>query len=164
MSLPESLKGSHMKNVNHAAMVLGLTALILQSCATSQTPHQGSCGKTPKLELESLTMFPDPLPEARKIDQWRAIIRSDSSAICHATLAVVAIVEDGKTEPITLEKQAELSLGANNIVLYTIDSHRLSGKEVCFEMTAHINGNKAPIEAPRRACARTIDRGWWSMR
>ena len=145
-------------------MVLGLTALILQSCATSQNPHQGSCGKTPKLELESLTMFPDPLPEARKIDQWRAIIRSDSSDICHATLAIVAIIEDGKTEPITLQKQAELSLGANNTVLYALDSYRLSGKEVCFEMTAYINGNKAPLEAPRRTCARTIDRGWWSMR
>ncbi len=109
-------------------------------------------------------MFPDPLPEARKIDQWRAIIRSDSSDICHATLAIVVIVEDGKTEPITLEKQAELSLGANNILLYTIDSYRLSGKEVCFEMTAYINGNKAPIEAAQRTCVRTIDRGWWSMR
>jgi hypothetical protein len=142
-----------VKKAKHAAMVLGLTALILQSCATSQTPHQGSCGKTPKLELESLTMFPDPLPEARKIDQWRAIIRSDSSDICHAILAIVAIVEDGKTEPITLEKQAELSLGANNILLYTIDSYRLSGKEVCFEMTAYINGNKAPIDAAQRTCA-----------
>lgn len=106
-------------------------------------------------------MFPDPLPEARKIDQWRAIIRSDSSDICQATLA---IVEHGKTEPITLEKQAALTLGANNILLYTIDSYRLSGKEVCFEMTASIKGNKAPIEAPHRTCARTIDQGWWSMR
>src|SRR4030095_8249879 len=125
MSLPETLKGSHVKNVNHAAMMLGLTALILQSCATSQTPHQGSCGKTPKLELESLTMFPDPLPEARKIDQWRATIRSDSSDICHATLAIIATVEDGKTEPITLAKQAELSLGGNNILLYGIARSRL---------------------------------------
>lgn len=106
-------------------------------------------------------MFPDPLPEARKIDQWRAIIRSDSSDICQATLV---IVEHGKTEPITLEKQAVLTLGANNILLHTIDSYRLSGKEVCFEMTASIKGNKAPIEAPHRTCARTIDQGWWSMR
>jgi hypothetical protein len=161
MSLSETLKESHVKKAKAAAIAVGLTALILLSCATPQSPYQASCGKTPKLELESLRMFPDPIPEARKIDQWRAIIRSDGSDICHATLA---IVEDGKTEPITLEKQAQLSLGANNILLYSIDGYRLSGKEICFEMTAHINGNKAPIEAPRRACARTIDRGWWSMR
>lgn len=34
-------------------------------------------------------MIPDPFPEARKIDQWRAIIRSDSSDLCQTTLGVV---------------------------------------------------------------------------
>ena len=117
----------------------------------------GYCGKTPKLELMSSAMSPDPVPEARKIDQWRAIIRSDSSEICQTTLA---IVEVGQAEPTTREKQADLSIRANNILLYTIAGYRLNGNEVCFEMTAYINGNKVPIESPHPFYARTIDRGW----
>jgi len=138
-----------------------LTSL-LQACAsTEQTPHTGSCGKTPNLVLMSLAMFPDPLPEARKIDQWRAVIRSDSSDVCQTTLS---LVEAGAAEAITQQVQTELTLGANEVRLYSLDNYRLSGKEICFEVNAYINGQKVPLDAPRRSCARTIDSGWWSMR
>lgn len=151
-----------MKRNNYFTFLLVLFALILQSCAsTEQTPYMGSCGKSPNLELMSLTMFPDPLPEARKIDQWRAMIRSDSADLCQTTLT---IVEAGSTEPITHEVQTDLTLGANDVRLYSLDNYRLSGKEICFEVNAYIDGKKVPLDAPRRTCARTIDQGWWSMR
>jgi len=121
----------------------------------------GSCGKTPKLELMSLAMFPDPVPEARKIDQWRAIIRSDSSEICQTTLS---IFEAGSKELITHEVKTDLTLGANEVLLYSLDDYRLSSNEVCFEVNAYIAGTKVALESPRRFCARTIDSGWWSMR
>ena len=106
-------------------------------------------------------MFPDPLPEARKIDQWRAIIRSDGSDLCRTTLS---ITEAGADKAITPEKESELTLGANEMVLYSFDDYRLSGNEVCFEVSAYMSGKKVSVDAPRRFCARTIDRGWWSMR
>ena len=106
-------------------------------------------------------MVPDPLPEARKIDQLRAIIRSDSSAPCQAMLAVV---EAGAEKSVTPQQPAELSLGANEITVYSIEDYRLSGNEVCFEVRAHVREDKISLESRRPFCARTIDRGWWSMR
>jgi hypothetical protein len=140
---------------------LVLLASMLQSCTPAQNPYLGSCGWTPRLELISLAMFPDPLPEARKIDQWRAIIRSDSSDLCQTTLAVV---EADTYKMITAERETELSLGANEVIFYSVDSYRLSGNEICFEVSAYMHGNKISLDSPRRFCARTIDRAWWSMR
>ena len=140
---------------------LVLLASILQSCAPVQNPYLGSCGRMPRLELVSLAMFPDPLPEARKIDQWRAIIRSDSSDLCRTTLEVVEAKTD---KPVTPGRETELSLGANEVTLYSLETYRLSGKEICFEVSAYMNGNKISLDSPRRFCARTIDRAWWSMR
>lgn len=149
-----------MRNTQ-TALLLALFAWIAQSCAPAQNPYFTSCGKAPKLELVSLAMFPDPLPEARKIDQWRAVIRSDGSDLCETALAVR---QEGKGQSITLQTRAELSLGQNHVLLYADENYRLSGGEVCFEMSAHIGGKNVPIETARRFCARTIDRGWWSMR
>jgi hypothetical protein len=151
-----------VKRHPNLAFLFVLSASLFQACAmTQQTPHMGSCGKSPNLELVSLTMFPDPLPEARKIDQWRAMIRSDSADLCQTTLS---IAEAGSTEPITQEVRTELTLGTNEVRLYSLDNYRLSGKEICFEVNAYIDGKKVSLDAPRRSCARTIDQGWWSMR
>ena len=133
----------------------------LRPDAESLSRILGSCGKMPNLALVSLAMYRDPLPEARKIDQWRAIIRSDSSDICQTTLS---IVEVGNKELITHEVKTEVTLGANEVLLYSLDNYRLRGNEVCFEVNASIAGTKVALESPRPYCARTLDRGWWSMR
>jgi hypothetical protein len=70
----------------------------------------------------------------------------------------------GSKQLITHETLTDLSQGANQILLYSLDDYRLSGKELCFEVHVFIDGKKIPLDAPRRFCARTIDRGWWSMR
>ena len=136
-------------------------ALFIQSCAVAQSPHAGSCAKKPKLEVISLAMFPDPLPEARKIDQWRAIIRSDSTDLCQTALAVIEADTD---KIVTSEKQSEMTLGANEVTLYSLDDYRLSGTEICFEVSAYMNANELSLDSPRRFCARNVDGGWWSMR
>ena len=139
-----------------ASIVLGL-----YGCGALPSPYLGRCGKAPNLEVISLTMFPDPLPAARKIDQWRAMVRSDSAELCMTTLT---IVEAGEPVPVTQERQVELSLGANEILMYSVEDYRLTGNRICFELTGYVSGNKAAIESPRRYCARIIDKGWWSMR
>jgi len=121
-------------------------------CATSQLPIKAPAARRQSL-LDLLTMFPDPLPEARKIDQWRATIRSDSSDICHATLAIVAIVEDGKTEPITLESKPSFSLGANNILLYTIDSTPERERSLLRNDRFPSTATKLRSKAAQRTCA-----------
>jgi hypothetical protein len=139
-----------------------MLALFFLSCTgKSQIPYSGQCARAPKLELVSLALVPDPLPEARKIGQWRAIIRSDNSDVCRTLLAIVEVDTEKSVTP---EQNSDLSLGANEITLYSLDDYRLAGKEVCFGMIAFIGGEKLPVDSPKRFCARTIDRGWWSMR
>ena len=140
-----------------------LTSIVLglYGCGALPNPYLGRCGKAPNLEVISLTMFPDPLPAARKIDQWRAMVRSDSAELCLTTLT---IVEAETSVPVTQERQVELSLGANEILLYSVEEHRLTGSRICFELTGYISGNKVAVDSPRRYCARAIDKGWWSMR
>jgi len=150
-----------VKSIRRRALLFLAVASLLQACGASQTAYLGTCGKTPNLELTSLTMYRDPLPEARKIDEWRAIIRSDSSDVCQTTVTIA----DAETKRIiSLETKIDLTLGANEVPLYSIDDYRLSGKQVCFEVNAYINGNQAPLDSPRQFCARTIEKGWWSMR
>jgi len=150
-----------VKSIRRRALLFLAVASLLQACGASQTAYLGTCGKTPNLELTSLTMYRDPLPEARKIDEWRAIIRSDSSDVCQTTVTIA----DAETKRIiSLETKIDLTLGANEVPLYSIDDYRLSGKQVCFEVNAYINGNQAPLDSPGPFCARTIEKGWWSMR
>ena len=150
-----------MKPTDLLIFLLGVIVLTIQACAVVQNPYLGSCGKTPNLGLVSLAMYRDPLPEARKIDQWRAIIRSDGSDVCQTT---VSISEAESKKLITLETKTDLTLGDNEVLLYSLDDYRLSGVEVCVDVNAYINGIKVPLDSPRPNCARTIDRGWWSMR
>ncbi len=149
-----------MKTMNRPIALFGLIAMGLSACAVANS-YLGACGKKPNLEVVSLAMFPDPLPEARKIDQWRVIVRSDSAELCQTTLA---IIEEGKSQPITQERKVELTLGANEILFTSNDSYRMSGNRICFEITGYLDGTKAAIAAPRRFCARAIDKGLWSMR
>jgi hypothetical protein len=150
-----------VKRLQHLGLASVLLALALQSCGLWQKPRAGSCPKMPKLEVVSLAMIPDPLPEARKINQWRVIVRSDSSELCQATLG---IVEADTEKWVTPEQKSELSLGTNDVTFYALSDYRLSGTEVCFELIAHIGEDKISVDSRRRFCARTIDRGWWSMR
>jgi len=115
----------------------------------------------PNLELVALTMYRDPLPEARRIDQWRAIIRSDGQGVCRATLN---IVDGAKKELISHQAETELSLGTNEVILYSLDNYRLTGNEVCFEVNASIGADKVNLKSPQPFCARTMGSGWWSMR
>ena len=161
MTHSDSDEDPHVKPIRCRALFFIAVASLLQACGVAQTPYAGTCGKAPNLALTSLTMYRDPLPEARKIDEWRAIIRSDSSDVCQTTLNVVD-AENKKV--ISLDTKIDLTLGANEVPLYSIDDYRLSGNQVCFQINAYINGAQAPLESPRPFCARTIERGWWSMR
>ena len=150
-----------MMHSRYLASVLLSVAFYLQSCSVAQIPYTGACARSPDLEIVSLVMVPDPLPESRKIDQWRAIIRSDSPDLCNVTLGVVEASTD---KLVTIERQIEISLGANEATLLALEAYRLSGTEICFEVSAHMHGQPITLKSQRRFCARIIDRGWWSMR
>src|ERR1700746_1360028 len=116
-------------------------AIIFQSCIFRQGERAVSCGKEHKLEIVSLAIYPDPLPESRRIGQWRVRIRSDAPKECQTTIRVV---ETGTSDPITQEKLLVLSPGVNDISLSTAESYRLTGKERCFDAVIDRDGNKRP--------------------
>jgi hypothetical protein len=62
-------------------------------------------------------MYRDLLPEARKIDQWRAIIRSDRSDVCQTPLS---IAKAETKRMITREIKTDLALGENDVALYSL--------------------------------------------
>jgi hypothetical protein len=76
-------------------------AIVCQSCIFRQQERAVSCGKENKFEIVSLAIYPDPLPESRRIDEWRVRIRSDAPKECQTT---IRIVETGTSDPITQEK------------------------------------------------------------
>jgi hypothetical protein len=154
-------KGTEVRRIDYFIKLFVPLALMFQGCAVPQNPYVGSCSKVPKPEIISLAMSPDPLPEARRIDQWRVIIRSDSSDLCQATLDVV---ESNTGKVITEEKPSEITLGANEIFLNSLEDYRLSGDLICFEVNAYIGGTKVAIKSSRRFCARRFNRSWFSMR
>ena len=120
-----------------------------------------ACGNEHKLEIVSLAIYPDPLPESRRIDQWRARIRSDAPKECQTT---IRIVETGTSDPITQEKLLVLSPSVNDISLSTAERYRLTGTERCFDVMIDSDGSKRSVDSPKKWCARLVDGRWWSMR
>jgi hypothetical protein len=120
-----------------------------------------ACGKEHKLEIVSLAIYPDPLPESRRIDQWRVRIRSDAPKECQTT---IRIVEAGTSDPITQEKLLILSPSVNDISLSAGERYRLTGTERCFDVVTDSDGSKSSIDSARKWCARLVDGRWWSMR
>jgi hypothetical protein len=120
-----------------------------------------ACGKEHKLEIVSLAIYPDPLPESRRIDEWRVRIRSDAPKECQTT---IRIVETGTSDPITQEKLLVLSPSVNDISLSTAERYRLTGTERCFDVMTDSDGSKRSVDSPKKWCARLVDGRWWSMR
>jgi len=136
-------------------------AVVFQSCTFRQGERAVSCGTEQKLEIVSLALYPDPLPESRRIDEWRMRIRSDAPKECQTTIRVV---ETGTSDPISQEKLLVLSPSVNDISLSAAERYRLTGTERCFDVVADSDGSKQPIDSPRKWCARLVDGRWWSMR
>ena len=136
-------------------------AIGFQSCIFRQPEHAVLCGQEQKLEVVSIAIYPDPLPESRRIDEWRVRIRSDAPKECQTT---VRLVETGASNPITQEKLLVFSPGMNDISLNLAESYRLSGTEQCFAAVTDSDGSKRPVDSPRKWCARLVDGRWWSMR
>lgn len=127
---------------------------------TAQYPAP-ACGKQHPLQLVSVKFFPDPIPETRRIDQWRATIRSDSAETCRTNIAVT---EKDKNENISIEYTVYLTSGNNEIFLNGMDKYRVSGNDLCFQVLATIDGSKSPMITKEKHCARAIDKALWSMR
>jgi hypothetical protein len=146
---------------------LAAAAFAISGCASSSsTPPPApapaiACGPQQPLELLSLSFYPDPLPETRRVDQWRAIIRSDGREICHIDLQVT---EKDKNQGATLLYTVHLSAGTNNVALNGADDYRMHGTELCYQVIAIVDGAPKPLPTKQTFCAKEMTKDSWSMR
>ncbi|MBM4263868.1 MAG: hypothetical protein FJ145_20905 [Deltaproteobacteria bacterium] len=150
--------------MKHFPIIVILATLTTVGCGqifrSSQYPAP-ACGKQHPLQLVAVRFFPDPLPEARRVDQWRATIRSDATETCRTQLMVT---ERDKSENISIEYTVYINPGSNEVFMNGMDKYRVSGTDLCFQVLALRDGAKAPLETKENHCAKTIDKALWSMR
>lgn len=149
--------------MKHFKLLILLAILAAAGCGIFRGAQYPAppCGKQHALQLIAVRFFPDPLPEARRIDQWRANIRSDSGETCRTQLVVT---EKDKSDNISVEYTVYINAGSNEIFMNGLEKYRLGGADVCFQVLALRDGAKGPIESKEKHCARTIDKALWSMR
>jgi hypothetical protein len=161
IAVKDKQKGTNSIIKLRVPLLLSALAIVFQSCVFRQGERSVACGKEHNLEIVSLAVYPDPLPESRRIDEWRVRIRSNAPKECQTT---VGIVEKGKPDPVAQEKPSVLSPGISDISLNAAERYRFSGKEQCFDVVTLSDGSKRPVDSARELCARLVDGRWWSMR
>ena len=148
-----------MKTIKLLALLGIMATGCLPTFNAGVDPVPPPCGKQQPLQVVSLAYFPDPLPETRRIDQWRAVIRSDGTRTCKTNLQVVET-----DKPAGIQYTVHLASGINEILMKSVEEYRLAGSEVCFQVVAEIDGVTSPIPESQKACAKVIEKGVWSMR
>jgi hypothetical protein len=146
---------------------LAAAMFVISGCASFSSkpppapPPAIACGQQQPLEVLSLSFYPDPLPETRRVDSWRAMIRSDGTEICHIDLQVT---EKDKDQSATLLYTVHLSAGTNRVLLIGADDYRVHGTELCYQVVAVIDGTAKPLPTKQTFCAKELDKDSWSMR
>jgi hypothetical protein len=118
------------------------------------------CGEDHGLEVVSLGMDPDPLPDTRRLDEWRLRVRSDTPRECNALFRIVEVEHD----VVAAEKSAFLILGVNDIKIGPKVSYTFAGDQRCFKVVAEANNTALDVRGPKSFCAMHVDNSWWTMR
>ena len=141
-------------------------AVVFQSCGAFSRligrsgPPVARCSEVHQLEAVSLSIYPDPLPENRQIEEWRLRVRSDSQEECHANIRIVEVERD----LLAAQGGGSLILGVNDLKLSPVRDYRFTGDERCFNVVTESQDDKIQIKGPRTFCALHIDKSWWTMR
>jgi len=145
-------------------LLFGLAVAIIQSCSalnvSTKTESPAVCNQAEHLEVVSLAFYPDPLPDARRIDEWRLRVRSDTPNECQTLIQIVEV----EREFVAAESSAYLILGVNEIKLIPDQEYRFSASERCFNIIAKSTEGAIRLEGPKTFCALRIDNRWWTMR
>ena len=146
-------------------LLFGIAAALIQSCGVvssfrTTTESPAVCNQAQHLEVVSLALFPDPLPDARRIDEWRLRVRSDTPNECQTLLQIVEV----ERELVAAQSSAFLILGVNEIKLIPEPEYRFTASERCFNIIAKSTEGAIQLEGPKTFCALRIDNRWWTMR
>ncbi|MGH7846459.1 MAG: hypothetical protein ACREQW_14990 [Candidatus Binatia bacterium] len=142
-------------------LLVGLAAILLQSCVAADGDRWGYCGRDARLQLVDLDMSPDPIADGQRVREWKVRLRADERTRCETT---VQIREIPGTELVGRDRVSRLRGGMNNIEIEPSEGYRFNRDEHCFVVIANIEGTLSPIDAGRRFCARQISGKRWRLR
>ena len=143
------------------AFLLAVAAImIFQNCAFGKSDLPIPCSQRDHLEIVSLSIYPDPLPDTRRVEEWRLRLRFDSAEECQTPVRIVEIERD----VVAAETAALLKSGVNEIKLAPAQDYRFTANERCFNVVVASKESKIQIDGPQTFCALRIDNRWWTMR
>ena len=116
------------------------------------------CSQRDHLKIASLSIYPDPLPDSSRVEEWRLRLRSDGKEACQIPIRIVEVERD----VVVAESAAVVEAGANEITLAPAPDYRFATDTRCFVVVASTD-RKIQIEGPKAFCALHID-NWWTMR
>jgi hypothetical protein len=142
-------------------MLMGLVAILLESCVVADGDQWGYCGRDTRLQVVDLDMSPDPISDGQRVREWRVRVRADERTQCQTTLQ---IRETPSNELVGRDRVYRLRGGTNEIEVESGEGYRFSRNEHCFVVLANIEGAGRPIDAARRFCAVQIGGRRWTLR
>ena len=88
------------------------------------------CRQSDHLEILSLSIYPDPLPTTRRVEEWNLRLRSDSAEDCQIPIRIIEIERD----VVAAETAAHIKVGANEIKFTPAPAYRFTANERCFNV------------------------------
>jgi hypothetical protein len=143
-----------------ATLLLTLAATSGCSVFRRQPPPTSVCSESHGLEVVSLAIYPDPLPDTRRLDEWRLRVRSDTPQECNVAFRIVEVEHD----TVAAERNAFLILGVNDLTVGPKVDYQFTGDQRCFKVVAESNKTPLDVRGPKSFCAVHVDGSWWSMR
>jgi hypothetical protein len=151
-----------MRTIPPLAKILLLLGIIAAcGCSVFRKPAvPAACSESHGLEVVSLGIYPDPLPDTRRLDEWRLRVRSDTPQECNVAFSIVEV----ESETVAAERNAFLILGVNDLTIGPKVNYQFSGDQRCFKVVAHSYNTPLDVHGPTSFCAMHVANSWWSMR
>ena len=118
------------------------------------------CGQRDRLNIVSLSIYADPLPDKSRVEAWLLRLRSSSEADCQTVIRVIETERD----MVAAETLALIRWGANEIKLAPAPGYQFTADEGCFDVVLVSKQSKIKIDGPSAFCALHIDNRFWTMR
>ena len=148
-----------MARIIRLAFLLGVAGMIFQNCAFSKSDSP-TCNQRDHLEIVSLSIYPDPLPDMKRLEEWSLRLRFNGAEECQTSIRITEVERD----IVTAETVALLRLGVNAIKLVPAQDYRFTANERCFKVVVASKESQIQIDGPQTFCALHIDNRWWTMR
>ncbi len=147
------------KTFNLVGLLSAVAIMILPNSAFAGDLSK-PCSHSDHLKIISLSIHPDPLPDASRVEEWLLRLRYNSEAECQTVIQIV----ETEREVVAAEAAVLIRSGANEIKLTPAPDYRFMANERCFNVVLTATDSKIESEDRQAFCVLRIDNRWWTMR